>query len=177
ALQDRGACGRTARHRRYRDLRAGPGSLAPTRARQRPSPNSGKRPAPRRPALRAVRLFDDPGPYQARQSPLPLLHLHQRPEARLARFLALALRLEAQLRQGVLKDNAEVARVGHVTRARVSQIVTLVHLAPDIQEAILFLPRTQRGRDPVILSDVIPIAMELDWKRQRRAWRRLMGTL
>src|SRR5207253_8263977 len=68
---------------------------------------------------------------------------------RLARFLALALRLEAQLRQGVLKDCAEVARVGHVTRARVSQILTLVNLAPDIQEAILFLPRTQRGRDPV----------------------------
>src|SRR5438874_12911625 len=95
---------------------------------------------------------------------------------RLARFLALALRLEAQLRQGVLKDNAEVARLGHVTPARVSQILSLVHLAPEIQEAILFLPRTRRGRDPVILSDVMPIAMELDWKRQRRAWRRLMGT-
>ena len=96
---------------------------------------------------------------------------------RLARFLALALRLEAQLRRGVLRDNAEVARVGYVTRARVSQILSLVHLAPDIQEAILFLPRTQRGRDRVILSDVMPIAMELDWKRQRRAWRRLMGTV
>ena len=95
---------------------------------------------------------------------------------RLARFLALALRLDGHLRQGALKDCAEVARLGHVTRARVSQLVTLVHLAPDIQEAILFLPRTQRGRDPVILSDVMPIAMELDWKRQRRAWRRLMGT-
>jgi len=88
-----------------------------------------------------------------------------------------ALRLEAQLRRGVLKDCAEVARLGHVTRARVSQILTLVHLAPDIQEAILSLPRTQRGRDPVILSDLMPIAMELDWKRQRRAWRRLVGTV
>src|SRR5438270_9495248 len=96
---------------------------------------------------------------------------------RLARFLALALRLEAQLRQGVLRDCGQVARLGHVTRARVSQILSLVHLAPDIQEAILFLPRTQRGRDPVILSDVIPIAMELDWKRQRRSWRRLGGTV
>ena len=95
---------------------------------------------------------------------------------RLARFLALALRLDCQLRHGVLRDCAEVARLGHVTRARVSQILSLVHLAPDIQEAILFLPRTQRGRDRVILSDVIPIAMELDWKRQRRAWRRLVGT-
>ena len=70
---------------------------------------------------------------------------------RLARFLALALRLEGQLRQGVFKDCGEVARVGHVTRARVSQILSLVHLAPDIQEAILFLPRRQRGRDRVIL--------------------------
>ena len=96
---------------------------------------------------------------------------------RLARFLALALRLEAQLRKGVLRDCAEVARLGHVTRARVSQILSLVHLAPDIQEAILFLPRTQRGRDPVILSDVLPIATEPDWKRQRRAWRRLVGTV
>ena len=107
----------------------------------------------------------------------PTLALPSGRVPRLARFLALALRLEAQLRQGLLKDCAEVARLGHVTRARVSQLLTLVHLAPDIQEAILLLPRTQRGRDPVILSDVIPIAMELDWKRQRRAWRRLMGTV
>src|SRR5258708_11401269 len=62
---------------------------------------------------------------------------------RLARFLALALRLEVQLRQGVLKDNAEVARLGHVTPARVSQILSLVHLAPDIPETTLFLPRTR----------------------------------
>src|SRR5436190_16122318 len=63
---------------------------------------------------------------------------------RLTRFLALALRLDGQLRQGVLKDNSEVARLGHVTRARVSQILSLVQLAPGIQEAILFLQRTQR---------------------------------
>src|SRR5436309_16137753 len=88
---------------------------------------------------------------------------------RVARFLALALRLESQLREGILKDCAEVARLGHVTRARVSQILSLVNLAPDIQEAILFLPGTQRGRDRVILSDVLPITMELDWKGQRRA--------
>src|SRR5438132_6219126 len=112
----------------------------------------------------------EPGPEQP--SPLPPGRV-----PRLARFLALALRLEGQLRQGVLKDCAEVARLGHVTRARVSQILSLVHLAPDIQEAILFLPRTQRGRDPLILSDMMPIAMELDWKRQRRAWRRLRGTV
>jgi len=113
----------------------------------------------------------EPGAEQAPAGPLPGR------VPRLARFLALALRLDTQLRQGVLRDCAEVARLGHVTRARVSQILSLVNLAPDIQEAILFLPRTQRGRDPVILSDVLPIATELDWKRQRRAWRRLTGTV
>src|SRR5205807_6021392 len=96
---------------------------------------------------------------------------------RVAKLMALALRLEQLLREGAVADQAEVARLGHVTRARVSQILSLVNLAPDLQEAILFLPRTQRGRDPMILSDVMPIAMELDWKRQRRAWRRLMGTV
>jgi hypothetical protein len=94
---------------------------------------------------------------------------------RLARLLALALRLEDQLRQGVFKDCAALACLGQVSRSRVSQILSLVHLAPDIQEAILFLPRTVRGRDPVILRDVLPLAAELDWKRQRRSWRRLLG--
>jgi hypothetical protein len=94
---------------------------------------------------------------------------------RLARLLALALRLEGQLRQGVFKDCAALACLGQVSRSRVSQILSLVHLAPNIQEAILFLPRTQSGRDPVILRDVLPLAAELDWKRQRRKWRRLLG--
>ena len=56
-----------------------------------------------------------------------------------------------------------------MTRARVSQIMALL-LAPDIQEQVLFLPRTERGRDPVILHDLLPIAATADWKRQRRLW-------
>jgi hypothetical protein len=43
-------------------------------------------------------------------------------------------------------------------------------LAPDIQERVLFLPRTERGRDPVILHDLLPIAATADWRRQRRLW-------
>jgi hypothetical protein len=45
-----------------------------------------------------------------------------------------------------------------------------LHLAPDLQEAILFLPRTERGRDRVILRDLLPIAAVPDWGRQRRLW-------
>src|SRR5450756_479212 len=67
---------------------------------------------------------------------------------RVARLLALAHRLERLVRTGVVKDYAEAARLGHVTRARISQIMSLLYLAPDIQETILLLPRIERGRDP-----------------------------
>jgi len=48
-------------------------------------------------------------------------------------------------------------------------------LAPDIQEALLFLPRTESGRDRIILADLQPIASTPDWRRQRRLWARLYG--
>jgi len=64
--------------------------------------------------------------------------------------------------------------LGHVTRARISQILNLLHLAPDIQEALLFLPPTVRGRDAIILADLMPIAAAVDWRKQRRLWRRLV---
>jgi hypothetical protein len=52
--------------------------------------------------------------------------------------------------------------------------VNLLYLAPDIQEALLFLPPTQRGRDPIILADLIPITAAFNWRKQRRLWRQLL---
>ena len=92
---------------------------------------------------------------------------------RVARLLALAHRLEQLLRTGVVKDYTEAARLGHVTRARISQIMSLLYLAPDIQETILFMPRVERGGDPVVLHELLPIAGAADWAKQRRLWRRL----
>jgi hypothetical protein len=92
---------------------------------------------------------------------------------RIARLLALAHHFERLIREDVVSDYAELARLGHVTRARVSQIMNLLYLAPDIQEEILFLPLTERGRDPIILADLQPIASALDWRTQRRHWRTL----
>jgi hypothetical protein len=89
---------------------------------------------------------------------------------RVAKLLALAHRLERLVRSGRVASYAEIAAVGHVTRARLSQIMSLLNLAPDIQEALLFLPPVERGRDPIILADLRPIATELEWKRQRRMW-------
>jgi hypothetical protein len=93
---------------------------------------------------------------------------------RVARLMALALRLEELVRTGQVASYSALASLGHVTRARVCQILNLVHLAPDIQEALLFLPPTLRGRDPLILADLMPIAAACDWRKQRRLWRRLV---
>jgi hypothetical protein len=64
---------------------------------------------------------------------------------RVSRLMALAMKFEGMIRDGVVKDYAELARLGRVTRARISRIMSLTNLAPDIQEAVLFLARVVRG--------------------------------
>jgi hypothetical protein len=92
---------------------------------------------------------------------------------RVARLMALAIRFEAMLRDGIVASQAELAALGHVSCARVSQIMNLLLLAPDIQEEILHLPRTLHGRDPIHLRQLQPIAAALDWRKQRQLWRQL----
>jgi hypothetical protein len=92
---------------------------------------------------------------------------------RVARLLALALRWEPLVRAGTVASYVELAALGHVCRARVSQIMNLLLLAPDIQEALLFLPRTERGRDPIHLRQLQPLAQIADWGEQRRLWHAL----
>lgn len=92
---------------------------------------------------------------------------------RIARLMALALHLETLVRSGTASSYAEVARLGHVSRARVSQILSLLQLAPDLQERLLFLVRPAQGREPLPLRQVLAIAALLDWDEQRRRWRKL----
>jgi len=93
---------------------------------------------------------------------------------RIARLMALALRFDGLVRTGAIADYADLARLGHVSRARITQIMNLLQLAPDIQEHLLFLRRPQQGRDPIHLARLQPIAAIVDWKRQRRSWRELL---
>ena len=88
---------------------------------------------------------------------------------RLARLLALAIRMEGLLRSGTIQDYAELARLGRVTRARMTQIMKLLYLAPDIQEQILFLPLL-RGLNE---RNLRPITNRIDWDEQRRLFREL----
>jgi hypothetical protein len=90
---------------------------------------------------------------------------------RVSRLMALAIRFDQLLQDGHVADQAELARLGHVSRARLTQIMNLLYLAPDIQEELLFLPSTERGRDVITEHDLRPIASVPDWQKQRKMWR------
>jgi hypothetical protein len=53
--------------------------------------------------------------------------------------MALAIHFDGLIRDGVVKNYAELARLGGVSRARITQIMNLLNLPPWKQEEILFL--------------------------------------
>jgi hypothetical protein len=87
--------------------------------------------------------------------------------------MALAIRFEGLLREETIEDYAELARLGQVTRARMTQIMKLRHLAPDIQEQILFLPNL-RGLNE---RNLRPVVSRIDWDGQRRLFHRIKDRL
>ena len=89
---------------------------------------------------------------------------------RISRLMALAIHMQELVDAGEVADYAELARLSHVTRARITQIMNLGHLAPDIQEELLLLPLSNGGRDPIRERMVRPIAAIPDWRKQRRMW-------
>ena len=96
---------------------------------------------------------------------------------RVARLMALAIRFEHLVRTSQVASYSQLARLGRVTRARISQIMNLLLLAPDIQEQALFLPRVLCGRDLIQMQHLQPIALEWDWGQQRRRWASLLRLL
>jgi hypothetical protein len=92
---------------------------------------------------------------------------------RITQVLALAIQLEYTIRNGEAKDYADIARLGGLSRERVSQIIRLIYLAPDIQVELLYLPPTPTGRYPISETAVRKIANLLSWACQRQEWARL----
>jgi hypothetical protein len=90
---------------------------------------------------------------------------------RVSRLMALAIKLQSMVDRGEVRDYADLARLGYVTRARVTQIMNLLLLAPDIQEQLLFSPpfldqlRVKEG-------DLRSILREAAWAKQRTLWGR-----
>lgn len=97
--------------------------------------------------------------------------------ARITCLMALAIHFDQLIAEGTIDDFAEIARLESVSRARVTQILNLRLLAPDIQEALLRLPRTTSGHDRFSFRDMQSIALVSDWKIQRRKWRELHDDL
>lgn len=89
---------------------------------------------------------------------------------RVARLMALAIHFDGMLRKGVVADQSELAEICNVTQPRMTQIMNLCHLAPDIQEEILFLPLVMSGCDPVHEHMLRDVACVMDWMEQRRRW-------
>ena len=71
---------------------------------------------------------------------------------RISRYMALAIHFEDLIQQGTVTDYADLARLGHVTRARVTQIMNLRLLAPEIQEEVLFISETSTSSTVLTLK-------------------------
>jgi hypothetical protein len=89
---------------------------------------------------------------------------------RIARLMALALKFEQMIAQSVVTDYTALAALGHVSRARLTQIMNLRNLAPDIQEEILFLSATFVERCRISESSVRRLSSLLLWREQQARW-------
>ena len=85
---------------------------------------------------------------------------------RITRLMALAIKFQDMVDRGEVRDYADIARLGYVTRARITQIMNLLHLAPEVQEEILFLKSAPSERS------LRPLTVQPFWDQQIRLWRR-----
>jgi hypothetical protein len=104
-------------------------------------------------------------PEQAQQSPVAPRPTPRIP--RITRLMALAIKFQDMVDRGEVRDYADLARLGYVTRARVTQIMNMLLLAPEIQETLLnpeFFGRQVHERH------LRKIAALVAWHDQRRSW-------
>jgi hypothetical protein len=94
------------------------------------------------------------------------------PISRIARLMALAIRFEGLIRDEAVQNYAELAHLGGITRARMTQIMKLLQLAPDLQEQILFLPPL-KGLNERNLRGIV---QQSDWSEQRQIFEKMIGT-
>jgi hypothetical protein len=92
---------------------------------------------------------------------------------RVSRLVALAHRLAERLQAGEDGAMTGLAAELGISRARLTQIMDLLLLAPDIQEELLFLPRTVEGHDPVTLRTMRYVCATPIWEDQRTRWREI----
>ena len=87
---------------------------------------------------------------------------------RVSRLMALAIHFDRLIRQGIVRDYADLARFGGVSRARITQIMNLLNLSPEIQEVLLFMSGTAIEQNAITEREMRAVVAEVDWERQRR---------
>ena len=90
-------------------------------------------------------------------------------------MLALAHKIQQAIDRGVVRDCAEAARRRGLTRARLTQVMDLTPLAPDIQERILFA-EAEDGVEPATERRLREVVRNDTWADQRMAFAQLSGS-
>ena len=106
-------------------------------------------------------------------APPPVPEARQPGVPRVARLLAIAIGLEGRIREGLVRDQSALARELKVSQPRMTQIMNLTLLAPEIQEQVLSLPPVSGRSGPVNERTLRRIAKEPCWGRQVAMWRRI----
>ncbi|MBE7542225.1 MAG: hypothetical protein M9913_16895 [Bryobacteraceae bacterium] len=96
---------------------------------------------------------------------------------RITRLMALAIKFQDMIDRGEVRDYADLARLGLVTRARLTQIMNLTLLAPDIQEAILFSEQAIPAGLQLSERDLRSVSKLIDWRDQRKRFRAVIECL
>lgn len=111
---------------------------------------------------------------EPRGQPGPALHPGSRPRIpRITRLMALAIKFQHMVDCGEVRDYADLARLGYVTRARITQIMNMLNLAPDIQEEILGMPEGSTRETAIAERQIRSVARIVDWSDQQRAFMEL----
>jgi hypothetical protein len=94
---------------------------------------------------------------------------------RISRALAVAVHFQQMLERGEVRTYTDLARLAAVSKERISQLMMLNWLAPDIQDAVLRLPPTFGGRFAISETTLRRVAKRPEWGAQREMWDQLTG--
>ncbi len=86
---------------------------------------------------------------------------------RISKLMALAIRYDQMLNEGVVQSQTELAELLHVSQPRMTQIMNLLHLSPEIQEEILMLPLRYSGKDELFERDLRGLVQLTSWDNQQ----------
>ena len=91
---------------------------------------------------------------------------------RIAKLVALASRMQSMIESGEVESFQQLAELGRISQPRMTQIMSLLNLSPDIQEELLYLREVIQGKATIHERLLRPLTTEMDWKVQRKMWGR-----